>query len=391
MQRSAARPGTALFIAVLVLGPGAPIHVAALNAKRAERISREPEMGMPVDGMIGGTPSPLYWSPKEGAEEFDGDMLVRASKEYEWRSMGHATEARASSHHVKAQAAAKSAKEAAAGAAKQVDADLPEVQPVLDNEKATEESLKIALENEEKMKLLIEETRKKAFDEAKKSAEEKVKQLEAEALAYWKELLAKLAALANPPPDPAAEAAAKAAEPYFKLALRTGAIVAHYNQVASEMVAQAKGMVKLAFQVANQAKIEQANGDAEMALRHMIQGHMLVTQANLKEGGAKKIYKLAMSLNSSIPAYQMAAQQAAIHVLATFSGIQMDAITKRRNPFKGKKANGATPSEADQVIHTAEKSQAEADKQLKHLGSELESLSASIASVSQELGQVHKK
>ncbi len=41
-------------------------------------------------------------------------------------------------------------------------------------------------------------------------------QLKAEAAAYYAQLLAKLAALANPPKNPAAEAAAKAAMPYFK-------------------------------------------------------------------------------------------------------------------------------------------------------------------------------
>merc|ERR1719235_2232730 len=102
---------------------------------------------------------------------------------------------------------------------------------------------------------MVKDTYKLAYDVAKASAEAKVKQLEAEAAAYWKELLAKLAALANPPKDAAAEAAVKAAEPYFKLALRTGDIVAHYNNQANELVMQAKGMIKEAFKVANLANV----------------------------------------------------------------------------------------------------------------------------------------
>merc|ERR1719420_1679917 len=172
---------------------------------------------------------------------------------------------------------------------------------------------------------------------AKASAEAKVKQLEAEAEAYWKELLAKLAAMANPPKDAAAEAAAKAAEPYFKLQLRVAEIVAHYNLECTTLVETAKQMVALAFKTANAANVDQAQRMSEMGLRKMIMAHQLVDEANLKEGQAKKIYKLATSLNASIPAYMNAAQQAAVHVLATFSGIQLDSQTRqKKNPFAGK-------------------------------------------------------
>merc|ERR1719213_216068 len=200
---------------------------------------------------------------------------------------------------------------------------------------------------------MVKDTYKLAYDAAKASAEAKVKVLEAEAAAYWKELLAKLAAMANAPKDAAAEAAAKAAEPYFKLQLRVADIVAHYNLQASTLIETAKQQVALAFKLANEANYEQANGGSEMALRKMIQAHGLVDDANLKEGQAKKIYKLAQSLNSSIPAYMNAAQQAAIHVLATFSGLQVDAQSKKKkNPFAAKKKeNGSDPSEADLVVH----------------------------------------
>jgi len=54
-----------------------------------------------------------------------------------------------------------------------------------------------------------------------------------------------------------------------------------------------------------------------MAQRLMIQAHGAIGDAQLKEDMAKKIYKLAQSLNDAVPSYQLAAQQAAVHVLAT--------------------------------------------------------------------------
>merc|ERR1719213_1483136 len=206
---------------------------------------------------------------------------------------------------------------------------------------------------------MVKDTYKLAYDAAKASVEAKVKVLEAEAAAYWKELLEKLAAMANAPKDAAAEAAAKAAEPYFKLQLRVADIVAHYNLQAGTLIETAKQQVALAFKLANEANYEQANGGSEMALRKMIQAHGLVDDANLKEGQAKKIYKLAQSLNSSIPAYMNAAQMAAIHVLATFSGLQLDTQShKKKNPSatktKEKLSGNNTASEADVVVHNSE-------------------------------------
>merc|ERR1719321_450232 len=113
------------------------------------------------------------------------------------------------------------------------------------------------------MAKLLEEVKKKAYEAAEKAAIAKVKELEKEAEAYWQELLAKLAALANAPKNAAADAAAKAAEPYFKLALRTGDLVNHYNTQANDLVKTAKQMVSEAFKNANLANVEQANGQSE--------------------------------------------------------------------------------------------------------------------------------
>merc|ERR1740127_234164 len=101
-----------------------------------------------------------------------------------------------------------------------------------------------------------------------------------------------------------------------------------------------------------------------MALRKMIQAHGLVDDALLKEGQAKKVYKLAQSLNSSIPAYMNAAQQAAIHVLATFSGLQVDMQSKKKKiPFatKTKERLSKDASETDLVVHNSEVAMTRAD------------------------------
>jgi hypothetical protein len=47
----------------------------------------------------------------------------------------------------------------------------------------------------------------------------------------------------------------------------------------------------------------------------MIQAHGAIADAQLKEDTAKKVYSLAESLNSAVPSYQKAAQEAALAVL----------------------------------------------------------------------------
>lgn len=329
--------------------------------------------------------------PVESSDAIGGDMhnpwipesMARSAREYAWRNSGHATEARSVTSQIRAQEAAKKSTQHASEATSSTDTSLPYVPPVLKTKEAIDKAVVDARAVEVEVKEMVNETYALAYDSAHAAAEAKVKVLEAEAAAYWKELLAKLAAMANAPKDAAAEAAAKAAEPYFKLQLRTAEIVAHYNLEASTLIATAKQMVALSFKLANEANYEQANGGAEMALRKMMQAHTLVNDANLKKDQAKKIYKLAQSLNASIPSYMNAAQMAAIHVLATFSGIQLGALSlKKKNPFaaKPKMAKpGSVASEADMVVHNSESAMASADKGLRAVGSALDELSAQVA------------
>lgn len=332
------------------------------------------------DDLIGGSEeSPNYHPPKANPED-----MKSQSRAYARRAAAKATEARAAGSKARGETAAGKAADAAAATNAQLEKNMPDYPPVKENMEAVKKQLALALAEEEKVKKLYEEAKKIAYDTAKAEAEKKVKQLEKEAQEYWEALLAKLAALANKPEDAAGAAAAKAAMPYFKLALRTGELVAFYTLQSEQLVAAAKQMVKLAFNLAQGANIKQANGFSKEALQDMIQAHGLVRDANLKEGQAKKIYKLAQSLNSSIAAYKVAAEQMAVHVMATFSGLQLGAKTRRKNPF-GKGAALGADAQAAETIHIAEVTDGKADEALRQCGADLEELSKSLQAANKQL------
>lgn len=129
-----------------------------------------------------------------------------------------------------------------------------------------------------------------------------------------------------------------AAKPYIDTELHVTEMVLRYNTKATETVTAAQSMVNQAFTLAREANYEQAAGNAEMAQRKMIQAHMLVSNANLQEATAKNLRKLAESLNSSIPAYTRAAQMAAIHVQATFTGLQTGKGSQEQSTLAAKAA-----------------------------------------------------
>lgn len=200
--------------------------------------------------------------------------------------------------------------------------EIPKV--VEEKRKETKELAEMTIESLQKAESIVDETRQKAYDKAKEAATVKVGELEKGAHAYYQELLDQLKSLAAPKKDARAEAAAAAAKPYFEVELRTLALVLNYSLKAQELVAAATATVALGHTLAKKANMQQAYGNAEMAMRLMLQAHDCMTQAQVKEDQAKKIYKLARSLNSSVPVYQNAAQQAAAHILATFSGLQLN-------------------------------------------------------------------
>merc|ERR1719401_3319687 len=112
--------------------------------------------------------------------------------------------------------------------------------------------------------------------------------------------------------------------------------------------------------IATTAQNEQTAGVVDMAQRHMMQAHMLVGTANLKKQEAFKIRKLAESLNMSIPSYQRAAQMAAEHAMATFTGLQIG--DQAHKEMRQKVAT--TTADVDKSFAALEASIAEASKAL---------------------------
>merc|ERR1719386_355830 len=125
-----------------------------------------------------------------------------------------------------------------------------------------------------------------------------------------------------------------------------------------------------------------------MALRKMIQAHNLIGQANMEEGLAKNVYKLAREINVAIPAFTQAAEVAANHAMATSllqdyeddaeesgdSDGPGDSKTIKKNPFMAKAKRPTIDEKADQ--QKIEKfAQAPSDQQLLQLqktGDEIE-------------------
>lgn len=247
-----------------------------------------------------------------------------ATKSYSDRAKAAAVEAKTLGHQVKAQIGSKKVEKLAGNAVTNA-ADLERFPVEAESlRKKAEDSAIRAQEELNKAEALAEQTRQNAYAQAKLAAEKKVTALKEDANGYYQELLDQLAALAKPPPNPKQDAAAAAAKPYFEVQMRTMEIVLSYSLKAQELIAVAKETVVLAHKLAARANWEQAAGNAEMAQRLMIQAHGCMATAQLKEDQAKKIYKLARELNASVPNYANAAQQAAVHVLATFSGLQTE-------------------------------------------------------------------
>jgi len=253
-----------------------------------------------------------------------GKARVRESGDIAWKAAGEATEARAATSKLRSKinklSAGLNRAEAEKSGAIGMDIYAPQATA---SEAAAKADLQTALAHEAEVRKILETVDAHAYKAAEVGAAKEVAQLEGEAKAYFQSLMAKFKALAEPGPPSAAQAAAKAAQPYIDVELRVGALVLYYNEKATAEIATANFAAMSAKSIAAQAQGEQAAGIIDMAQRHMMQAHQLVGTANLKKAGAASIRKLAESLNMSIPSYQRAAQMAAEHALATFTGLQM--------------------------------------------------------------------
>jgi len=248
------------------------------------------------------------------------------TESYADRAKGAAVEAQTVEHQLQVEAGEKIVKSHADEATENTD-ELSQIPQNAENlSTKTRDLAAIAMETLKKAEDLAENTRRESYAHAKEAALLKLEDLKKDAGSYYQELLDQLAALANPKPDPKTEAANKAAMPYYEVELRTMAMVLQYNLKAQQLIVQAKKTVTLGHSLAAKANVEQATGNAEMAMRLMIQAHGCMVTAQQMEDQAKKLYKLATELNSSVPTFQMAAQQAAAHVLATFTGLQLSGL-----------------------------------------------------------------
>lgn len=253
-----------------------------------------------------------------------GKAMVRASADIAWKAAGEATEARAATSKLRSKINKLSAGLNRAEAEKDGNLGTQLYGPQASaSEAAAKASLKQALAYEAEVRKTLATVDAASFKAAQAGAAKEVAQLEGEAKAYFQSLMAKFKALAEPGPPTAADAAAKAAQPYIDVELRVGALVLYYNEKAIATIAAAQMAGVQAKTIATQAQGEQTAGIVDMAQRHMMQAHILVGAANMKKAEAFKIRKLAESLNMSIPSYQRAAQMAAAHALATFTGLQM--------------------------------------------------------------------
>jgi len=253
-----------------------------------------------------------------------GKAMVRLSGDIAWKAAGEATEARAATSKLRTKINKLTAGLHRAEADRDANAGTGIYAPqAAASEAAAKASLDQALAYEAEVKKILATVDAHAYKAAQAGAEKEVSQLEAEAKQYFQSLMAKFKALAEPGPPTAGQAAAKAAQPYIDVQLRVGALVLYYNEKATATIAEATANAMQAKTIAAQAQGEQAAGIIDMAQRHMMQAHMLVGAANMKKQEAFKVRKLAESLNMSIPSYQRAAQMAAEHALATFTGLQI--------------------------------------------------------------------
>lgn len=253
-----------------------------------------------------------------------GKAMAREAQDIAWKTAGEATEARAATSKLRSRINRMGAETHSATAQKYGNLGTQVYAPKAARAEASAKALLVqALDSEKKVKDILATVDAEAFKAAQKAAIEEIVKLEEESKKYYMSLLAKFKALADPGPPTAADAAAKAAQPYIDVELRVGALVQYYNEKAVAELTNAQAAANQAQSIAATAQIEQKMGVVDMAQRHMMQAHMMVGQANMMKANAWNIRKLAESLNMSIPSYQRAAQQAAAHALATFTGLQM--------------------------------------------------------------------
>jgi len=309
---------------------------------------------------------------------------MRDAQDYAYRARGEATEARASSHEARARIAARRTMEANGDVKVSHGINSGYLAPVKAQTKQTDASAKVAISFQQKTRAVVDQTDALAYNAAYASASAKVAELKAGAAAYFQELLASFRAKAAGPKDAKFAAASEAAKPYIALQLQTLGVVETYFIFCKDLMAKCKALVKTGFIMAGEANVLQAQGNSEMALRKMIQAHGLIDKANLDEGLAKNVYKLAREINVAIPAFTQTAEVAAAHAYAMTllqdyrdeNGLG-DSETPKRNPFATKKVQPGKmaidrSAEQQQIEQFAHKPSDQQLLQLQKTGDEIE-------------------
>lgn len=252
----------------------------------------------------------------------DGAQIAERAGDSAWKTAGASSDVRLHTSHLRAAVAAKRAIKAYDVTEKNLAAPLTIVPQVNAAEAQAQASLTEALSWQKKAETLINGVQARAYFSAKNVAQAESDKYFAEAATYYNQLVATENAKADDDGDARSQAAAKAAEPYVKVQLRAAAMVEAYNKQATDTLNLARNIVGQAVSIAYTAQREQAYGNGVMAQRHMMQAHQLIGAAKVKKELAMRIRQLVESINTSIPSYQQAAQNAATHALAVFVGLQ---------------------------------------------------------------------
>eukprot|EP00927_Polykrikos_kofoidii_P076743 TRINITY_DN73782_c0_g1_i1.p1 TRINITY_DN73782_c0_g1~~TRINITY_DN73782_c0_g1_i1.p1 ORF type:complete len:269 (-),score=33.82 TRINITY_DN73782_c0_g1_i1:124-930(-) len=149
---------------------------------------------------------------------------------------------------------------------------------------------------------------KQAYAVARAAAQQEVNVLINQAGAYYDSVLADLTARMQP--DPNSLLAAEAARPHLESIAEASALVAKCNSLAAQAIVEAQAMQEQAVALARQAQVEQSTGNTVLAKTHIFQAHGLLWQAKNRRAAGVKFRKFAEQVNTVIPGYQMAADQA---------------------------------------------------------------------------------
>lgn len=313
--------------------------------------ARETELPVAAAGIPENVP--LDYAKAEESTEMLPDMgasLIPKAKAVAWRIQGLATEQRAKMHAEIATNGAKGAVKAAEDA-KTTSAEIAKYLPGVKSEaEAATKERETAQTRLEEVKQIYKETKQKAYEAALASAQGAADTAWKNGEAYFESLMAAWRARQKPVKDPKAEAAAAAAKPYFDAQLMATNLVAMYNLHVQELILASKQLAKLGHKLAGAANIAQASNQPENAQKLMIQAHDMMTQSQLKADLAKNVHKLAENLNLAIPEYQSAASAAAIHVLATWSGLQVSETPKKAPLLQREKDMKSTMAENKKTL-----------------------------------------